>query len=314
MTREKKEKQQMTKESSQLDQASETTPIGNDTPVIGEILAIKENPELDIRKFQPDTRVGAITGKIQLHEQLKYFHSSLAAIGLVHRRGARKYTPYGWFCDPFNTDATPTATLSALLRHFSAHSMGFFTDIEGLPHIFHMCCRAAMYVSIKYKWRFGAVLRWNHGLLTPSAFNPDTDENEVALNWQHWITPMELVSLSKFTPDHYRTFWEDELTMHVHKDSNQFSYDKLRSAVWTSYMSEAIVNDDQSATIAPLTANDVFHEVYPEDMLFHLTLLFTEKWLSMVNLSKSVLMDKLTAADKELLEIIEASADQKSIL
>jgi hypothetical protein len=98
-----------------------------------------------------DIHTGHIGGKIHISSFISDYSVPLAMIALVHNRGARKYACYSWYSAPDTSNSTVEDNLDALFRHFGAHSMGQLRDIEGLPHIFHMCCRASMLISTAYK-------------------------------------------------------------------------------------------------------------------------------------------------------------------
>lgn len=97
------------------------------------------------------SHVGAFPDKTDIISLLKKYVKALAMITLVHDRGARKYFNYSWLIDPNASNSSIEDNLNALYRHFVAHSMGQIVDSEGLPHIFHMACRAGMLVSTYYR-------------------------------------------------------------------------------------------------------------------------------------------------------------------
>lgn len=141
------------------------------------------------------TVIGALTGKVSMVDTIEEFCDPLKMIMLIHQRGAKKYPLYGWYNDPEHTDSTIKNNLNAMCRHFSAYSMGFPIDPEGLPHIFHLCCRAGMLITTAYR-------AWSnhHGELKDptAAFNQFTEKpyQDIALPW-YLITSEELVSLTK---------------------------------------------------------------------------------------------------------------------
>lgn len=95
--------------------------------------------------------VGSFPLKVNIADVLQRNRFGLQVLGMVHERGSRKYKPYGWYNSPATTDSTVENNLNAIYRHFAAHSMGFPIDPEGLPHVFHMCCRAGMLVTTAYR-------------------------------------------------------------------------------------------------------------------------------------------------------------------
>lgn len=64
-----------------------------------------------------------------------------------------KYEPYSWFNDPEHSDATISNNLNAMNRHYLAHTMNFWFDGDGLPHLYHLLCRTAMLVVNGYRFK-----------------------------------------------------------------------------------------------------------------------------------------------------------------
>lgn len=119
------------------------------------------------------------------------FHEQLAAISLVHLLGTRKYKAYSWLNDPRASNSTVTDNADAMYRHFIAHSMGRVWDPEGLPHLFHLCCRAGMLVTTWYrmmnpnpKMAYVDCSEMSRKLLLPSGVG-------------QFLTPEEILSLGK---------------------------------------------------------------------------------------------------------------------
>ena len=122
-----------------------------------------------------------------------------AAITIVHKRGCLKYAPYSWLNTPVGHGSSLVDNINAISRHFGAHSMGRILDPEGLPHIFHMCCRVGMFVTTAYRQAIDYATRvygtaiWTplqqeqiHGdklgiFLTPQEFLPFTKEEQYTL-------------------------------------------------------------------------------------------------------------------------------------
>mgnify|MGYP003299590409 CR=1 FL=1 len=146
---------------------------------------------------------GALEGKIPFIKILQEFKNSIASIGLVHRRGARKYAAYSWLRDPDKSNSTVWENIDALLRHMTAHSIGLVKDPEGLPHIFHMCCRAGMLVTTYLRKQIPRPFDWPEHALEDSAEYP---------NIGGWITPEELISLANYYkyPDILEQYKKDD--------------------------------------------------------------------------------------------------------
>ena len=89
-------------------------------------------------------QVNSIPNKLDIAKVFEEFQEPLMFLGLVHVRGLEKYTCHGWLKDAKVTDAEPMRNINAAYRHLAAHTMGAPIDIEGLPHLCHMCCRLAM--------------------------------------------------------------------------------------------------------------------------------------------------------------------------
>lgn len=130
-----------------------------------------------------------MVGKIPVSDIVKQHQAGLAMIALVHIRGTRKYEPYSWLNNPNASNSTVKENIDALWRHFTAHSMGRPVDPEGLPHIFHMACRAGMLVSTYYR--------------SINPIKPLYEDvrglekvDETTFGWM--LTPEEIFSLSKF--------------------------------------------------------------------------------------------------------------------
>ena len=88
--------------------------------------------------------IGSIHGKPNIHDTYMKYYRTINGVGLVHFRGALKYSWYSWITMPETADALPMYNLNAIYRHLTAHSMGKLVDDEGLPHILHACCRMSM--------------------------------------------------------------------------------------------------------------------------------------------------------------------------
>lgn len=91
--------------------------------------------------------VGAYTHKEPMSALIHKFKIPFAMMALVHERGTMKYVSYSWIQSPKKSNSTVEANLDAIDRHLGAHSMGKLIDVEGLPHLFHLACRAGMLVT-----------------------------------------------------------------------------------------------------------------------------------------------------------------------
>lgn len=130
--------------------------------------------------------IGAYTRKVPIHTLIGDFHKPLAMVALVHARGARKYKCYSWLNDPNASNSSVIENIDAMGRHLGSHTMGIPVDVEGLPHIFHLCCRAGMLVTTFYR-QFNnnkEQLSDIRSLLPPQSIG-------------HFITDEEILSLSK---------------------------------------------------------------------------------------------------------------------
>ena len=91
--------------------------------------------------------VGGYIGKPYLLNVITKYELALKMIAFVHYRGTYKYPAYGWFNNPYDVGGSTLDDLNAMLRHYGAHSQGKLIDPEGLPHLFHLACRAGMLVT-----------------------------------------------------------------------------------------------------------------------------------------------------------------------
>lgn len=132
--------------------------------------------------------VGGYKFKAPLCDIADKYQAPLAMIALVHLRGAQKYEAYSWFNTPWTGNSTVVDNLEAIMRHFTAITQGKIMDSEGLPHIFHMCCRAGMMVTIYAK----ALSK----IRIPYELSPKANRIHVGT----WITPTELQALADTYP------------------------------------------------------------------------------------------------------------------
>lgn len=157
-------------------------------------------------------QIGSFPTKREMYPVFRDFILPLNMIAFVHRRGAKKYPLYKWYNDPHQCDSSIIANLNAIYRHFAAYSMGFSMDPEGLPHVFHMCCRAGMMITTAYR-------KWNNctELLANGTGDSDTLKyGALGGNFFNFITPEEVVSLTK-TNDITYSSNEAELKPIVHQ-------------------------------------------------------------------------------------------------
>lgn len=122
-----------------------------------------------------------------MHKIIDNYQEPLSMITLVHNRGTKKYEAYSWLNDPAASNSTVMENIDALVRHMSAHIMGKWLDTEGLPHIYHMCCRAGMLVTTYYR------------TANTQKIKQESIQDLVHLDsdFGHHITPEELLALSK---------------------------------------------------------------------------------------------------------------------
>lgn len=141
---------------------------------------------MDVKEVR-DKITGGYAGKPQLLDIVRKYQLGLAMIAYIHYRGTKKYPAFGWYNEPLECGGSISDDLNALMRHFGAHSSGFMCDPEGSPHVFHMCCRAGMAVSLFYQ----AVNRhtWKMESQTLSGYD--------AQHWAKFITNEEILSLTK---------------------------------------------------------------------------------------------------------------------
>lgn len=151
----------------------------------------------------PETQfVGAITEKIPVSKVIAEWHEPLAMISIVHIRGTRKYNAYSWLTDPNASNSTVQENIDALWRHFTAHSMGRPVDTEGLPHIFHMACRAGMLISTFYRKK---------NRLKPAYQDVKTYVKD-NYSFGYMLTPEEIFSLSKGVHDIQMSTFREQRT------------------------------------------------------------------------------------------------------
>lgn len=80
---------------------------------------------------------------------------ALYAVGQVLGYGAGKYDSHNWL-----KGMSWSRLESAMLRHYTAHTLGEDTDEEsGLPHLAHMACCALMLLTFRIRG-LGTDDRW----------------------------------------------------------------------------------------------------------------------------------------------------------
>lgn len=157
------------------------------------------------------TYTGCIADKKVISDTIRHFAPALKSTALVHYRAMKKYTPYQWYTSPDICDSSVENNLNAMMRHFISHKMGFLKDNEGLPHLFHLGCRCSMAVSVYYKKNICPVHR------THQLYDQKPD-------WMDFITPEEILSLSKYTFD----FFTNDSDGKILSSNTQF----LESYIW----------------------------------------------------------------------------------
>ena len=89
--------------------------------------------------------------KENIRQLLKKYREAIIAIALVHFRGSAKHGFFTYLNQPDGNDGLISDDLNAIARHLYAHSIGFFTDDDNLPHFWHVLCRAEMALAQYYR-------------------------------------------------------------------------------------------------------------------------------------------------------------------
>lgn len=236
-----------------------------------------------------DVAVGAITGKRPMHEFIMKFQAALLAIALIHRRGARKYAPFAWCAATTKADSTVCNNIDAMIRHLSAHSMGFFQDIEGLPHIFHLGCRAAMLTTVYYRQHYETT--W----MDYPPIDNDTDPN---YNPYIWITPEEVLSLSKLDFATYKKYLNKEKEYKIN-ELQTYLYSLLIKVA--SNMHQEFIDNGKPAANSDTA---IFTDVVTIDDIFHTSLLLLAQWIKNNDIYHFIDVSTLTDNDQKLLDTI----------
>ena len=141
------------------------------------------------------TTVGGYQHKEKLSQLLVDYRDAFYMIALVHEQGTYKYDCYSWLTNPMASNSTIIENIDALLRHLSAHSMGRIMDPEGLPHLFHMACRAGMLITTYWRSYRPLDKRYKPERNKEHISKDNTTVSFARFGWQ--IQPEELYSLSK---------------------------------------------------------------------------------------------------------------------
>lgn len=115
--------------------------------------------------------IGAFKGKIKLVDIIKDMELPMKAVSVILKTGELKYPSYSWYNNYTNpkADSTLECNLNAMLRHFTAHRMGFAVDPDSkMPHIFHLACRAALMITTYYLASTENI-RYRHNLIRPTS-------------------------------------------------------------------------------------------------------------------------------------------------
>lgn len=231
--------------------------------------------------FPTDISTGAFKGKIPFTDLLQEFKAPLAIIGLVHRRGARKYAAYSWLRDPGASNSTIWENIDALVRHMTAHSMGYIRDPEGLPHIFHICCRAGMLVSTHLREQIPVPFRWTD----------TTHDSESNLDPWCWLTPEELLALSFYPQfkEQLDSFYTD----------GHLDLDKLHEYLYSTLIRAAtsFIHTGRSQV-----KEDAFGAISLYEAIFLLSLVYAREYLQNYTWDQLVDIKELTEDDKKYCE------------
>lgn len=119
--------------------------------------------------------VGSIKGKAKLADIVKEYKLPMNAVAVILKTGELKYPSYSWYnnyTDP-KADSTIECNINAMLRHFTAHRMGFCVDPDSrMPHIFHLACRVALLITTYYLSNTETV-RYSEQLSKPTNYNSE---------------------------------------------------------------------------------------------------------------------------------------------
>lgn len=213
---------------------------------------------------------GGYTKKVNVSDTLETFKLPLQMTAFVHLLGTYKYAAFGWYNDPYASNSSLRDNLDALYRHLGAHSMGLVRDREGLPHVFHACCRASMLASIFYKE------------FSPIQFKLTGFNLLEADNWAQFITHAELLSLTK-----YLAFEE-----HGHPDTAQVM-------IALTQLTDYLFNKDNKYP------KDAFNleEVTPVDKFYGVLFSFVKEWWYHYGSPELIKVDHSKVKDKSIEEL-----------
>lgn len=233
--------------------------------------------------------VGALEGKVPYTQILQEFKLPLAAIGLVHRRGARKYSAYSWLNDPEASNSTIWENIDAMLRHMTAHSIGMIQDPEGLPHIYHMCCRAGMLVTTYLREQVPAPMEWLPGKIEDITGEDEGDSPSFGC----WITPEELLALAVY--DAYKDCWAPYF------DNYGLTAGLLQEHIYSLLLNCSMTYGKDDSWIAPKI--DLFDSPTSIEDIFISTILFAQDYMKKHKYTTLVNSNLLTIDDKDYCEL-----------
>lgn len=220
---------------------------------------------------------GLYKSKVPITNLLRDHRQVFLAIALVHLLGTRKYEPFSWLKDPIKSNSTVENNLDAIWRHLSSHSMGKILDYEGLPHVFHMCCRAGMMISTLYR------------NISPDKVTPTNPGNIEEAKLGMFLTTEEIWSLAKF-------YYNGTFTINGELMINQ----EKQYAYLTNLLVEATYTP-------PTDVSFTWDSINLFDKIFCITLLYAENWMANNWDSKKFIKaygDKFNNNEISLMELI----------
>ena len=202
-------------------------------------------------------------GKFNLSACLQKHKKEFMAIALVHIQGAKKHGCYTYLNEPIGHNGSIRENIDAYIRHFCAHTIGKIWDPDGLPHIFHMLCRAEMILASYYRFQntvsnLSTKTIWDLPEVAKPLLN---DETIYHLEPGYFTTFYPLVTFYKFEDAH--VFKSDEFIpsiqnqLYVLVNQQEPHPDEIESALhpekWKELLKEpdeiqtqSILNDDGS--------------------------------------------------------------------
>ena len=119
--------------------------------------------------------VGSFKGKVKLADLVREYKLPMNAVAVILKTGELKYPSYSWYnnyTDP-KADSTIECNINAMMRHFTAHRMGFCVDQDSkMPHIFHLACRAVLLTTTYYLNNTKSI-QYDKTLARPNNYNTD---------------------------------------------------------------------------------------------------------------------------------------------